>query len=257
MHILLTNDDGIDSPGLHALCRAMRELGDVTAIAPREEQSGAGHAITYRQSIEVNRAQVCNGIPAWAVDGTPADCVKFGVLEALDHPPDLVVSGINMGFNVGINVFYSGTVAAALEGAIQGISAVAVSGNYRPDDDLSAPARRAREIIEDHDLLHHSPGKVYNINLPAGDEHTGRVLFTRSAGRVYDERYRRKDSGAEDDPRYQLELAGDRGHAPEGVTDVQAVRGGHISVTPLAPSCCDMEHLRTLEKRDKRGGNRP
>jgi len=253
MRILLTNDDGIDSPGLHALCRAMRELGEVQVIAPREEQSGTGHAITYRRSIAVSRAQVCNGVPAWAVHGTPADCVKFGVLEALDHPPDLVVSGINMGFNVGINVFYSGTVAAALEGAIQGITSVAVSGDYSPDHDLSAPAERACDIVEGHELLDHSPARVYNINLPAGAEHRADVLFTRSAGRVYDERYRRQESDG-DDPRFQLELAGDRGHAPEPVTDVQAVRRGEISVTPLAPSCCDMEHLRMLEQGDSRGG---
>ncbi len=242
MHILLTNDDGIESPGLHALCRAMRELGEVKVIAPREEQSGAGHAITYRRAIAVSRAQVCNGIPAWAVHGTPADCVKFGVLQALDHPPDLVVSGINMGFNVGINVFYSGTVAAALEGAIQDITSVAVSGDYSG-------------IIEDYDLLDHSPGRVYNINLPAGAERRAEVLFTRSAGRVYDERYRRRESHG-DHPRFQLELAGDRGHAPDAVTDVQAVRRGNISVTPLAPSCCDTEHLRTLEQGDSRGGKR-
>lgn len=254
MDILLTNDDGIESPGLHALCRAMRELGDVHVIAPREEQSGAGHAITYRQSIAVRRAEVCNGVPAWAVDGTPADCVKFGVLEALDEPPDLVVSGINMGFNVGINVFYSGTVAAAIEGAIQGITAVAVSGNYSPDHDLSIPARRALELIESRGLLDHAPGRAYNINLPAGAERDGRVLFTRSAGRVYDERYRREDDGG-DDLRFQLELAGDRGHAPEAITDVQAVRDGHISVTPLEPSFCDLEHLRTLEKRHHTGGD--
>ena len=256
MDILLTNDDGIESPGLHALCRAMRQLGEVNVVAPREEQSGAGHAITYRHSIAVSRAEVCNGTRAWAVDGTPADCVKFGVLEALDRPPDLVVSGINMGFNVGINVFYSGTVAAALEGAIQGITAVAVSGNYRPDHDLSVPAHRALEVMETRGLLDHSPGRAYNINLPAGVEHDGRVLFTRSAGRVYDERYRREDDEG-DDPRFQLELAGDRGHAPEGVTDVQAVREGHISVTPLTPSFCDLEHLRALERDSDGGGNRP
>jgi 5'-nucleotidase len=188
MEILVTNDDGIDSPGLHALCAALGELGRVSVVAPREEQSGTGHAITFRQSISVRRAEVCNGTPAWAVDGTPADCVKFGVLHALDTPPDLVVSGINMGYNVGINVFYSGTVAAALEGAIQGIPSVAVSGDYAPDDDLSAPARRARDIMQEHGLADHRPPRAYNINMPAGREHAARLLFTRSAGRVYDDR---------------------------------------------------------------------
>ncbi|HVJ69739.1 MAG TPA: 5'/3'-nucleotidase SurE, partial [Caulifigura sp.] len=145
LKILLANDDGIHAPGLRALQKELRTLGEVQVVAPLVEQSGVSHRITYLHPILVKEIFDADGSHfGWAVDGSPADCVKLGVLEFCTEKPDLIVSGINSGANVGINVLYSGTVAAAIEGAICGITSIAVSlqqGAMPPD--YAATARGA------------------------------------------------------------------------------------------------------------------
>src|SRR5262245_10786301 len=130
MQILLTNDDGIYAPGLMALEHELGELGDVCLVAPADEQRGVGQPLTYRTALNV--AEVFDGARrgGWAVEGSPAECVKLGVAEFCPQRPELVVSGINYGLNAGINVLYSGTVAAAIEGAFYEITSVAVSLEY-------------------------------------------------------------------------------------------------------------------------------
>ena len=125
--ILVTNDDGYDAPGIQALAEAMRALGDVKICAPKANQSASGHKITLFQNIEVSRGAVGQGIPALAVGGSPADCIALSLLGLVDASPDIVVSGINRGENMGQDLTYSGTVTAALEAAIHGIPAVAFS----------------------------------------------------------------------------------------------------------------------------------
>jgi len=125
--ILLTNDDGIYAPGLAALETELRNIGDVTIVAPATEQSGVGHSITFLKPLVCKEVFDGDRRRGWAVEGSPADCVKIGLFEFCDGPPDLVVSGINGGLNAGINVLYSGTVAAAIESACFGITSVAVS----------------------------------------------------------------------------------------------------------------------------------
>ena len=127
MLILLTNDDGIYAPGLAALERELERLGEVYVVAPATEQSGVGHSITYLSPLIVKELFDGRQRRGWAVEGSPADCVKLGLCEYLPRRPDLVVSGINYGLNAGINVLYSGTVAAAIEGAFFGITSIAVS----------------------------------------------------------------------------------------------------------------------------------
>src|SRR5207248_2832963 len=127
MRILLTNDDGILAPGLAAMYRELVALGDVSVVAPESVQSAAAHSITIRHPIMANWVRVGGEFDGWSVEGSPADCVKLAVFALLEHKPDLVVSGINAGENVGHHVLYSGTVAAAAEGALQGCPAVAVS----------------------------------------------------------------------------------------------------------------------------------
>ena len=128
MQILLTNDDGIYAPGLAALERQLHSLGDVTVAAPLTEQSGVGHSITYLTPLMAREVFDDQGRRrGWAVEGSPADCVKLAIAELCPSRPDLVVSGINSGQNAGINVLYSGTVAAAIEGAFFGITSIAVS----------------------------------------------------------------------------------------------------------------------------------
>ena len=153
MLILLTNDDGIYAPGLAAIERELRTLGEVVVVAPAMEQSGVGHSITYLTPLvvkEVFRRENGSDVErhwGWAVEGSPADCVKLGIQQFCPRPPDLVVSGINSGLNAGINVLYSGTVAAAIEGAFFGITSMAVSLEFDEHARFDQAARLACDIM--------------------------------------------------------------------------------------------------------------
>src|SRR5579859_3268402 len=171
VRILLTNDDGVYAPGLRALRAELKKLGDVTVVAPATEQSGVGHSITLLTPLLVQEVTDEEGKPmGWAVEGRPADCVKLALLELLPpNLPDLVVSGLNAGANSGINVLYSGTVAAAIEGAFFHVTSVACSlvfteGKSAPPPDYPRGAARARGIIEQ--ILSHRPptGNLFNVN---------------------------------------------------------------------------------------------
>src|SRR5438067_2566587 len=148
MRILLTNDDGIYAPGLRALRTELLKLGNVTVVAPATEQSAAGHSVTLLTPLLVNEVYEDDGktFVGWAVEGRPADCVKLALLELLTEPPDLIVSGMNAGSNAGINVLYSGTVAAAIEGAFYRQVSVACSQEYTKatPPDFAAGAALAR-----------------------------------------------------------------------------------------------------------------
>lgn len=164
--ILLTNDDGIFAPGLAALERQLEQLGDVYVVAPATEQSGVGHSITYLSPLiakELFDAQQRRG---WAVEGSPADCVKVGILEFCPRRPDLVVSGMNGGLNAGINVLYSGTVAAAIEGAFFGITSIAVSLEFDEHADHDRAAELARQVIERVLAQQGAAPQLYNLNIP-------------------------------------------------------------------------------------------
>src|ERR1700756_4648526 len=151
VHILLTNDDGVYAPGLQALRRELLKLGKVTVVAPVGEQSAVGHSITLLTPLIVQEVLDENQRPmGWAVEGRPADCVKLALLELLKEPPDLIVSGLNAGSNAGINVLYSGTVAAAIEGAFFRRTSIAVSLEYtKPKPlDFGKAAALARQVVE-------------------------------------------------------------------------------------------------------------
>lgn len=168
MNILLTNDDGFDAPGLVAAYEAVRGLGKVSVVAPQTERSACSHMITLRSPITVEARQHDRFGSGFAVDGTPADCVRLAVAELIPEPFDLVLSGINRGANSGVDVFYSGTVAGAREGAILGIKSIAVSQAIRGEFDVDWPAATnvVREILPD--LLAETlpaPG-FWSLNLP-------------------------------------------------------------------------------------------
>jgi len=166
VQILLTNDDGIYAPGLAAMEAELQKLGNVTVVAPATEQSGVGHSITFLSPLTAKEIYDGDRFRGWAVDGSPADCVKLGVFEFCNEKPDLVVSGINGGLNAGINVLYSGTVAAAIEGAFFGFTSVAVSLEYDEHANFPRAASIARGVIEQ--ILDHpsSTERLYNLNLP-------------------------------------------------------------------------------------------
>jgi len=166
MHILLTNDDGIQAPGLWALYDRFVKNHSISVIAPDREQSAVGHAITLNRPLRASRVSMNGNCSGYAVSGTPADCVKLGVLELLDTKPDMLISGINPGANVGVNVNYSGTVAAAKEAALYGITAMAVSSmgpaTDHYDDAAAFVAKLALKVAEKGLPF----GTFLNVNIP-------------------------------------------------------------------------------------------
>lgn len=169
MRILLTNDDGIYAPGLRALRSELKSLGEVLVVAPATEQSAAGHSVTLATPLLINEIFEEDGTTflGWAVEGRPADCVKLALLELLPDPPDLIISGLNAGSNAGINVLYSGTVAAAIEGAFYRRTAIACSLEYdKKIYNFAEAAHYARLVIEQIVAKRPAPGSLFNVNIP-------------------------------------------------------------------------------------------
>lgn len=233
MQILLANDDGIHAPGLRALRDALLELGDVQVVAPLMEQSGVSHRITYLHPIMVREVREEDAHFGWAVDGSPADCVKMGVLEFCPRRPDLIVSGINSGANVGINVIYSGTVAAAIEGAFFGITSIAVSLAQGTPPDYPAAAQRAVRLIGQIRERGPSPGSLWNINLPDSSDEGPRGVRVCPMGvrRHTDTIEKRIDPRGR--PYYWSGLDPIGNHELEPGTDVKELREGFVTMTPL------------------------
>lgn len=232
MRLLLTNDDGIHAPGLRALAEAMSQVGDLLIVAPEREQSCAGHAITLHKPLRMIPVKL-DGISAdaRAVSGTPADCVVLARDEE-PYPPDLVVAGINAGANLGEEVFYSGTVAAAMEGCLQGLRSMAVSVTAYHDCDFRAAAQFAARIAPQYAALDLPPGILLNINVPnLGPEAIRGVRVTRLGRRAYVNAVHRRH-----DPRGRSYywVGGEATEADSADdTDIAACRDGYISITPL------------------------
>ena len=171
--ILVTNDDGITAPGIRTLIHAMNQLGDVVVVAPDSPQSGMGHAITLHESLRLKPMSIDAGPQTeYACSGTPVDCVKLAVHEVLkDRKPDLIVSGVNHGSNASVNVIYSGTMSAAVEGAMQGVPSIGFSLlDYRWDADFRAVEPYLKQIAKDA-LDHGLPeGVCLNVNFPHADK---------------------------------------------------------------------------------------
>jgi 5'-nucleotidase len=231
--ILLTNDDGIYAPGLAAMERELEKLGEVYVVAPAVEQSGVGHSITYLSPLIVKELFVARQRRGWAVEGSPADSVKIGIHEFCPRLPDLVVSGINGGLNAGINVLYSGTVAAAIEGAFFGLNSVAVSLEFSEHAEFDKAAVIARGVIEQILAQKSARPQLYNLNIPTAAlgavNREVRVVpmgLSRS-GEQYEKRV---------DPRgrnYFWALSDPVAHEGDLETDVSALQKGFVTLTPL------------------------
>ena len=242
MRILLTNDDGIDGPGLQALYEAVSTLPDVqvTVIAPDRNWSISGHNKTMDRPLRVNEIKWYKGLTAYSTDGTPADCVSLAGLGLMPEAPDLVISGINTGPNLGDDVTYSGTVAAAMEAHIAGIPALAVSCDAYIDHNFDAGQKIARRMVTlfqknlkgEEGGLALTSDLLLNINVPSlnFEEVTG-IEITRQGRRIYrDELFKREDPRGR--PYYWIGGERPDGHLAEG-TDIAAVAGKKISITPM------------------------
>jgi len=234
MRILLSNDDGIDAPGLAAMAGVLSGLGELTVVAPAAPQSAVGQAITVRRPMAVRRVGMAGvaDAGAWSLDGTPADCVRLAIRKLLDRPPDLVVSGINSGANVGVHVFYSGTVGAAAEGAICGVPAAAFSAEG-PDGRFDMPriASLCRGVLDGLLAAGLEGGDLINVNVPILRPGVPRGVRVgrQSPADVVESYHQRTDSAGCD----TYELAEYSFPAGRGDNDVDLLRAGYITVTPL------------------------
>ena len=241
MKILLTNDDGIYSAGIYQLYLALREIGDVSVVAPIAEMSAVGHAITISDPLQVKEFKKYGEFFGVAVKGTPADCVKVAVTDILDEKPDIVVSGINHGANVASNVIYSGTVSAATEGAMMGIKSVAVSLATKGEEDFAPAAKygaKFAKMLHDADL---PADTILNVNVPPLPEKEikGWKFAKQGRSRFFDTFARRVD------PRGNTYywLTGERLEIESTEEcDDYVVGQGYVSVVPLK---YDMTHYDT------------
>jgi 5'-nucleotidase len=232
MQILLTNDDGIYAPGLAAMERELARLGNVCVVAPATEQSGVGHSITFLMPLVCKEIYDGQRRRGWAVEGSPADCVKLGIFEFCPQRPALIVSGINGGLNAGINVLYSGTVAAAIEGAFFGITSFAVSLEYDEHAQFDKAARLATRVIEQVFERKGPEPQLYNLNIPTV------AMLRRSELRIvpmgvarYGEHFLKRQ-----DPKGRTYYWATNDPPPpkgNGETDLTALEQGYVTLTPL------------------------
>ena len=242
MYVLVTNDDGIQSPGLLALRQALDAVAECVVLAPERNWSAASAARTLFDPLRIDPVIMGDGRDGFVCSGTPADCVALALLGFLPRRPDLVVSGINIGPNLGNDVSYSGTVAAAREGTMMGVPAIAVSLDGRRDSDFRPAAEFAAQIAKLAVSQELTPEVVLNINVPSGPVQG--VMVTHLGRRVYrDELIVRHDPRGR--PYYWLGGDAPEGDLTEG-TDTAAVANGYISVTPVHFDLTNQPWLDTL-----------
>src|ERR1700693_761592 len=244
-HILITNDDGIHAPGLRALVNALKGEAEVTVIAPSHERSASAQSLTLRQPIYMDQIAPNE----YSIEGTPADAVILAFNAILKEKPDLVVSGINRGGNMGENIYYSGTVGAAMEGAINRVPSIAVSVAYRTKEIDFAPAANFMLMLVPLIIKEGlPPGILLNVNVP--DPWNGEVRFTKQSSKIT-----RNVLQPGSDPRGRRYFWLHEQKLVEGIepdTDMAAIRDGAISITPLqldhthAPSLNHLSHWKKL-----------
>ena len=237
MNILITNDDGVASPSLPHLARWARKKGEVTVVAPKVEQSGKSQAIDFTREIEIKKVSLAKDVEAYSVDSTPADCVRFGTY-GLKGQYDLVLSGINRGYNLGADIVYSGTIGAIFEGAREGILGIALSADPDYYESAHAHLDLVFDFIEREGLLHYHC--LYNVNIPPVIKG---IRITRQGGFYYSDRfvhcggdmYRQEGEPVTRDDT-DLEI------------DIDAINAGYISITPMDATRTDMTVFEQLQR---------
>lgn len=237
MRILITNDDGINAPSLRLLVNWAKKHGEVTVVAPKLEQSGKSHGIELHHPFEVKRIDCFPEVDAFFVDSTPADCVRVAML-ILKREFDLVISGINNGYNVGVDIVYSGTVSAAFEASYFNINAVAVSSDFKSTGITEAQLEFIYDRFIEERLFEKC--KIYNVNIP---DNAKKISYTAQGGRYYSDDFIKLDNNM---------------YSPNGfmvfenkhdiTIDTDAVAAGYISITPLLSDRTDHSALNTVSK---------
>lgn len=238
MRILIVNDDGMNAAILPDFIRWARKLGEVTCVVPKHEQSGKSQAIDFLHPVEIREVVLAEDITVWAMDSTPADCVRYA-LDQHGHDFDLIISGINRGYNLGADIVYSGTVGAIFEGIRQGIPGIALSGFPTTHIEAIGHLDRVMDYILKNNLLTYNP--LYNVNIPP---EAGEITITRQGGIYFTDRF--VPIGGD---LYRQEGEPDIGDLSDKSIDVAAVHNGLISITPLSATRTEMsvfEKLRSL-----------
>jgi 5'-nucleotidase len=242
----VTNDDGIDSPGIYALAQSLKKIGEVTVIAPQKEQSAVGHSITMQIPLRVTKSFKDGGFFGYAISGTPADCVKIGIRNILKQAPDLVVSGINHGSNTAINIIYSGTVSAAREAAILDVPSIAVSVTNHAVTDFRFSAKIARMLAKEFAGKEVPLGTLLNVNVPdVSEAEIAGILLTKQGKSKWDDVYEHR---VDPQGRDYYWLTGNLIEIDKDLdTDQIAVKNNYVSVSPIHFDLTDYETLTKMK----------
>ena len=246
MKILVTNDDGIYSSGIAALADALKEIAEVTVVAPSEEQSAVGHGITMKYPLRVTKYFKNGNFFGYAVEGTPADCVKMGIRNIMGESPDLVISGINHGSNTAINIIYSGTVSAAREASIMDVPAIAISVASHEVKDFRYAGKIAKMLalkVKEHELPN---GTLLNVNVPNfPEEEIAGILVTEQSKAKWDDIYEKRTDPFGKDYYW---LTGKLVEVEnEKQSDQLAIKNKFVSVTPIHFDLTDYETFKKMK----------
>jgi 5'-nucleotidase len=245
--ILVSNDDGIDSPGISALVKSLKEIADITVVAPQNEQSAVGHAITMKIPLRVTPYFKNGDFFGYAVDGTPADCVKMGIRNIMKEPPDLVISGINNGSNTAINIIYSGTVSAAREAAIMEVPSAAISVTNHATKNFSFAAKLAKMLALKMMNNKIALGTMLNVNVPdVSEEEIAGIIVTKQGKAKWDDIYElRKDPYGRD----YYWLTGKMFEVDKDADiDQVAIKRNFVSITPIHFDLTDYETFEKMKR---------
>ncbi len=248
MRLLLTNDDGVHAKGIYALCKELEQYHDIVVVAPEDQKSASSHSITVRDSLIVREVTLPElKSKAFSVSGTPADCVRIALNHILDEPVDMVVSGINVGFNLGIDVLYSGTVSAAVEATLCSIPAVAVSTFHNADLEVYHTAAKYINKILEQAVEHHiQKDMVLNVNVPPIEEQDIKGIKVCRISDLQYQPYYKEMRNEKGELYYRLEGEKIKKYIEE--TDAYYVNQGYISVTPLHYDLTNFNILKDVKK---------
>ncbi|MDD3839245.1 MAG: 5'/3'-nucleotidase SurE [Clostridia bacterium] len=250
MNILITNDDGIYSEGIKYLANTLKDIAKIYVVAPDRERSAIGHAITMHRPIRIQKKDLfISGVNAFSSTGTPADCIKLAIDEFLKIKPDIIISGINIGLNIGTDIIYSGTVAAAIEASVMGVPSIAISVENGIEQNFIYASRTCKKVINGLQAKRIPEEFILNINIPdINRTEIKGTKITQMGIRKYKDNYiKRKDPRGTDYYWLAGQLIEEKNNKN---TDVSAIKEGYISVTPITYNLTDINMFHRLQKSD-------